>query len=178
MLDYSGIDALLIRITPGAAELKFTNEVVPFLVDIWVADYARTTRDSEIVETTVGRFSYLFDVEQQRLIAAWGITRGRRVGKRDSSRMAGHPQSAGKRYQRGHAIAHALGGGTDINLVTQLGSVNMGPFRALEREAGNTPGALYFTYWTYGESNAQRPTGVQQGLLVPGQPAKLREHAN
>lgn len=112
------------------------------------------------------------------MIAAWGISRGRHAGKRDKSRMAGHPRSADKRYHRGHAISHTLGGRTDINLIAQLGSVNIGPFRALEREAIATPGALYFTYWTYGPANGQKPSGVQQGLLVPGRPAKLHNHTN
>jgi hypothetical protein len=164
--------------TAATAEAKFEKDVIPTLVDFWVEDYSRAAQNSEIVETTVENFSYLFDIKEQRLIAAWGISRGRHAGKRDAARMAGHPQSAGKRYHRGHAIAHTLGGGTDINLVAQLGSVNIGPFRALEREAINTPGSLYFTYWTYGASNSQKPIGVQQGLLCPGQPAKLRRHVN
>jgi hypothetical protein len=178
MLGYPGLDAALRQMTAANAEATFSNEVIPSLVKVWVDDYALTTPGSEIVETSVEGFSYLFDLKEERLIAAWGISRGRHAGKRDASRMAGHPRSADKRYHRGHAIAHTLGGGTDINLVAQLGSVNIGSFRALEREAVDTPGALYFVYWTYGSSNSQKPIGVQQGLLVPGQPARLREHAN
>jgi hypothetical protein len=178
MLEYPRLDAFLRQITAATSEEKFSNEVIPTLVDMWVEDYSRTAEGPEIIETTVDNFSYLFDINDQRLISAWGISRGRHAGKRDASRMAGHPQSAGKRYHRGHAIAHTLGGGTDINLVAQLGSINIGPFRALEREAINTPGALYFTYWTYGPSTSQKPIAVQQGLLVPGQHAKIRNHAN
>jgi hypothetical protein len=178
MPDYPGLDGFLLRMTAGTSEGVFDKDVIPTLVDIWVEDYTRSVKGSQIVETTVDNFSYLFDIKEQRLIAAWGISRGRHGGKRDASRMAGHPQSAGERYHRGHAIAHTLGGGTDINLVAQLGSVNIGPFRALEREAVNTPGVLYFTYWSYGPSDSQTPIAVQQGLLCPGRPAKLRDHAN
>ena len=79
----------------------------------------------------------------------------------------------------GHAIPHTLGGLTDINLVPQLGRINVGPFRELERLAVATPGALYFTYWKYGRSTAtQRPEGVDQGLLRPGRPAEIRRHPN
>jgi len=77
-------------------------------------------------------------------------------------------------YHRGHAIPHTLGGATDINLVPQLGAVNVGAFRALERAAVATPGALYFTYWSYRGSRlrtarghdepGQVPTAVEQGL--------------
>ena len=86
--------------------------------------------------------------------------------------------SAGKTYHRGHAIPHSLGGGTDINLLAQKGSINVGPFRVLENKAVNTPGSLYFTYWEYKGTNAQTPSGVQQGLLCPGQRADIKWHAN
>jgi hypothetical protein len=178
MLDYAGLDDLLLQMSAGPAEDGVWNDIIRWLVDMWASDYARTTAAREIVETTVERFSYLFDITDERLIAAWGISRGRQAGKRDAARMGGHPQSSGKEYHRGHAIAHTLGGGTDINLLPQLASVNTGAFRGLERKAVATPGALYFTYWTYGGSSSQKPIGVQQGLLVRGRPAQLRSHSN
>ena len=92
--------------------------------------------------------------------------------------MSGHPLSAGHRYHRGHAIPHSLGGPTDINLVPQLGRINVGAFRHLEKLAVATPGALYFTYWRYGRSNTQTPRGVDQGLLCPGAVPKIETHLN
>ena len=99
--------------------------------------------------------------------------------------MAGHPLSAGSLYHRGHAIPHSLGGATDINLVPQLGMINTGPFRALERRAVATPGSLYFTYWTYAGAqhsryghSGQTPAGVDQGLLVPGERPVVSSHWN
>jgi hypothetical protein len=124
-------------------------------------------------------------VSAERLIAAWGISRGRHAGARDASRMAGHPLSAGPLYHRGHAIPHTLGGPTDINLVPQLGRINIGPFRPLEKMAVATPGSFYFTYWTYlgspptrTSSPGQTPTGVDQGLLIPGQWPLITHHGN
>jgi hypothetical protein len=92
--------------------------------------------------------------------------------------MTGHPLSAGASYHRGHAIPHTLGGPTDINLVPQRGSINVGPFRALERQAVATPGSLYFTYWIYQGPTEQTPRWVEQGLLVPGRPPDIRKHSN
>ncbi len=94
--------------------------------------------------------------------------------------MAGHPLSAGPLYHRGHAIPHTLGGGTDINLVSQLGRINIGPFRPLEKKAVATPGSFYFTYWTYRNAvgHGQTPTGVDQGLLIAGQAPDVRHHGN
>ena len=120
----------------------------------------------------------MLDIFQERLIAAWGISKGKRDEVRDKSRMKGHPLGAGKEYHRGHAIPHTLGGGTDINLVAQRGSINIGAFRVLEKKAVNTPGALYFSYWEYQNLSTQTPTRVQQGLLCPRQIADIRWHNN
>lgn len=178
MLRYPGLDLLLPRLTPASSATMFARQVVPILQRAWLEDYGRTTRSSDVVETTAGGFSYLFDIAHERLIAAWGISGGRHGAKRDSTRMAGHPLSAGPGYHRGHAIPHTLGGPTDINLVPQLGAVNIGPFRALERQAVATPGALYFTYWIYGAGASQKPRMVEQGLLVPGAKPDIRRHPN
>ncbi|MCC2687608.1 MAG: hypothetical protein K0S21_411 [Rhizobiaceae bacterium] len=172
MPNYAGLNRLL------SSSTSIEEQAVTYLVGEWLADYDRITPDNEIVETTTQGFSYLFDTSTGRLLAAWGFSRGRHAGARDKSRMAGHPLSAGALYHRGHAIPHTLGGPTDINLVPQLGSVNIGPFRSLERQAVATPGALYFTYWRYGDRTSQTPIGVDQGLIVRGQMPQILRHGN
>jgi hypothetical protein len=147
---------------------------MPYLLNLWLSDYARYASTAAVVETQVSYFSYLFDIAAGRLIGAWGVSRGHHKAPRDGSRMAGHPNSAGPLYHRGHAIPHSLGGLTDINLVPQLGRINVGAFRSLEKRAAATPGSLYFTYWSYFGSPAihgepgQTPNGVDQGLLIAG----------
>jgi hypothetical protein len=178
MPSYARVAVLVGGMAPDTPEDDFLKNVVPRLIDVWLDDYCRTADASEIVETTVSGFSYLFDIAPGRLVAAWGVSRGRHGGARDASRMAGHPLSAGPLYHRGHAIPHTLGGPTDINLVAQLGSVNVGPFRTLEKRAVATPGALYFTYWMYGPGDSQKPVGVEQGFLFPGRTPDIRVHAN
>jgi len=158
---------------PGAWDV-----VVRYLTSRWLSEYARKSPSNDVVQTSAGNFSYLFDIAAERLIAAWGVSQGRHAGARDASRMAGHPLSAGPLYHRGHAIPHTLGGPTDINLVPQLGSVNIGKFRPLERQAVATPGAFYFTYWRYSSRATQTPSGVDQGLLIPGTNADIRTHGN
>lgn len=175
---YPELPSLIPCATGDAAQSVLFERVVPYLVEVWLADYRRWTPCNDIVETTSSGFSYLFDVQHERLLAAWGISRGRYGGERPAARMAGHPLSAGDDYHRGHAIPHRLGGPTDINLVPQLGRINVGAFRRLENAAVNTPGALYFTYWYYGASETQVPIACDQGLLVPGRPPQIRTHAN
>lgn len=185
MAQYSALGPLTRALNPNLSEAEFTAKIIPCLVEIWLEDYSRICRASDIVETRASGFSYLFDIRAERLIAAWGISTGRNTEPRPSSRMAGSPLSAGPLYHRGHAIPHSLGGPTDINLVPQFGKINIGPFRPLEKKAVATPGSLYFTYWSYlGSARTksghpgQTPTGVDQGLLIPGQPPIITPHGN
>jgi hypothetical protein len=167
--------------TPAEFPLVVTTQIIPFLVDAWLTD-SRRSRSDDIVETRAAGFSYLFDLAYERLIAAWGISSGRNDELRDKARMQGHPLSNGPLYHRGHAIPHTLGGGTDINLVPQRGRINIGPFRPLEKKAVASPGALYFTYWLHPAAPpgvkwpTQTPTGVDQGLIVPGQSPEIIRH--
>lgn len=168
----------LVRLVQAAA--PNWHPVADRLVDLWLDDYVGVTPSNSIVETRAEGFAYLFDIAAERLIAAWGVSSGKNTAERPHARMAGHPLSAGPLYHRGHAIPHTLGGGTDINLVPQLGSINVGPFRPLEKQAVATPGSFYFTYWTYlgATGHGQTPTGVDQGLLIAGQAPDIRHHGN
>jgi hypothetical protein len=157
--------------------------VLPIFIDAtsrdWLDDYFRHAPDSsDVVEVQSQGFSYLFDIAAQRLIAAWGLSRGRVSVPRDKNRMAGHPRGAGPTYHRGHAIPHLLGGGTDINLVPQLARINTGKFRILERKAAANPGSLYFTYWQYADSDTQLAIACDQGLLVAGDCLIVERHGN
>jgi|SRR5689334_6867835 len=178
MATYPRLAQLMAGVTMHNSDSIFKDRVIPYLVDVWLGDYERVVEDGEVVETTVDHFSYLFDIAEERLIAAWGISRGQHAGMRDKSRMAGHPLSAGPHYHRGHAIPHTLGGPTDINLVPQRAAVNVGPFRVLEKRAVATPGSLYFTYWAYLPQRGQKPVATDQGLLVPGQLPEIKTYPN
>ena len=178
--------ATLFRAHPvSAPHSAFLQNVLPYLIDVWLDDYERSTPASNTVVVTPDNFSYLFDIAEGRLLAAWGVTAGKNTSARPASRMQGHPLSAGALYHRGHAIPHTLGGACDINLVPQLGRINIGPFRTLEIRAVATPGAFYFTYWDYnGTAPAtqghpgQTPTHVDQGLLVDGHFPEITRHVN
>lgn len=175
---YARLPQLAAALTTRNVETVLKGSVVPYLIDVWIGDYERSAKDADIVETTSSDFSYLFDITAGRLIAAWGVSRGRDGSARPNARMKGHPLSAGPLYHRGHAIPHTLGGPTDINLVPQRGSVNVGPFRELERRAVANPGSFYFTHWHYVGPTDQTPVRVDQGLLIPGQRPDIRTHAN
>jgi hypothetical protein len=154
-------------------DFDVASKIAPYLIAIWLDDYGRSTQNYDVVETKDGGFSYLFDILSGRLIAAWGLSKGKDTSPRSiiATRMKGHPLTNtvnGKRYHRGHAIPHTMGGRTDINLVPQLGAINSGPFQERERKAVATTGSLYFTYWSYPDAENQRPAAVQQGFLEAG----------
>jgi hypothetical protein len=188
MADYSDkkLETLVGKVKRDNSAQVIEKEVIPYLVNLWLDEYNNSTPSNDIVETKshnpdrtrASEFSYLFDIKYKRLIAAWGISLGREGAERDHKRMAGHPLSDGSHYHRGHAIPHRLGGPTDINLVAQLGSVNIGKFRVLENKAVRTPGALYFTYWVYGRSKDERPRRVEQGLVSPEGSLEIALHDN
>ena len=175
---YPGLQARVDVVGTDPTDEDRWNGVVDFLTDIWADRYAASVPDCDLV-TVVDSGSYLFDCSAQRLIAAWAVSRGDPGERRDKRRMAGHPLGAGAGYHRGHAIPHSLGGPMDINLVPQLGRVNVGPFRKLERKAVARPGSLYFTCWIYapdaraGQYLSQKAIAVEQGLLTAGQPAEI-----
>ncbi len=160
---------------PSDWRSRLTERIIPYLAQAWLRHYDLAASRGEVVEVHVDKHWYLFDIGPDRLIAAWGISEGRFSGDRDKRRMQQFPLPARPLYHAGHAIPHRLGGGTDINLTAQLGSLNTGPFRELENRAVKTDGSLYFTYWMYGLDNqAQRASRIQQGLLVCGHPPEIR----
>lgn len=174
---YAKVDKIIAGVRTAGQLAAKLPEVERCLTGIWMAEYGRRNRLDDVVEVDTDQFTNLFDISEGRLIAAWGLSAGRASHTRDKSRMAGHPLSAGPGYHRGHAIPHTLGGGTDINLVPQLGPVNIGAFRRLEKAAVATPGAFYFTHWRY-TGQSQTPTGVEQGLIIPGHPLEWMPHGN
>ena len=173
---YDGIKTQVRGMSAAVSPEMFEADMSQKLVDIWLSAYPFP--QGSVVETRPGRFFFLFDMAPGRLLAAWGISQGAIHEKRDASRMKGHPNSMGRLYHRGHAIPHQLGGPTDINLVPQLGQLNVGLFRELERKAVDTPGSLYFSYWIYADATSQVPERVHQGLLTRGQEPELRNFKN
>ncbi len=156
----------------------YAEAIIPYLLDNWLVGYRSNFIDHEIVQVDCGGFQYLFDVINERLISAWGVSYGKNTDPRPASRMKGHPLSNGPLYHRGHAIPHTLGGGVDINLVPQLGSINIGDFRLLEKRAVKTKGSLYFSHWVYSSGSNQTPQYVEQGFLYPGQFIEIKNYSN
>ena len=143
------------------------------LVPLWCDDYYYANPRAQLVEVNLDDspacFSYLFDIGLQRSVVAWGIPTFA-SHQRDGARMAGHPLSAGTQYHRGHLIAHSIGGGTDINLVPQLGKLNIGQFRRIEKMvrqlAIENVRCFYFVRTIYTD-DSQVPAKFEQCVIQP-----------
>lgn len=192
MAQYSQLTLLLRRLDPDDPAGELERLIAPYLIDVWVGDYLRYTNVPSIrtlSEVNLDDFFYLFDTYNERLVAAWGISQGRNPKSNRDNRQA-RAIKAGYATVWGHAIAHVMGGGGDINLVRQFDQMNRGSFRRLENEAVAAAGALYFNYWSYDGAPdipvpgslktqaSQTPTSVDQGLIIPGKPYTISNQRN
>jgi len=154
------------------------------LVPLWCDEYYFTNPRAELVQVDVTEsatsFNYIFDIKLERTVVAFGIPIFNQH-KRDSGRMAGHPLSAGAEFHRGHLMAHSIGGGTDINLVPQLGKLNIGAFRVLERMvrdlAQENVRSLYFVRPIYA-NQTQTPKSFEQCVILSSKAIHYSLHNN
>jgi len=154
------------------------------LIPLWCDEYYSNNPKAEVVQVNLNEagasFSYLFDVDLQRAVVAFGVPIFSQH-LRDASRMAGHPLSGGGKFHRGHLMAHSIGGGTDINLVPQLGKLNIGQFRVMERVVRDLAlqnlRSLYFVRSIYGDKS-QTPSQFEQCVVLPSKAFTYALHKN
>jgi hypothetical protein len=138
------------------------------------------------VEIELGTFVYLFDAAptssgaqgggDDRVVVVWGRS-SMPATRRDRRRLTGFipvPASwSGRGRDRGHLVAHALGGGLDLNLVPQWSPLNRGRsaegrrWRALEREASASPQTPLFVRPIYDDAT-WAPSEFEYGLVRGG----------
>jgi hypothetical protein len=177
-------EALTAELRPTAATWDaFVREA---LVGPWMAAYREQTPwESEVLEIPLGRLTYLFDAApstsgaargDDRVVAVWGLSQSS-GGKRDKARQAGFvpvPASwSGAGLDRGHFVAHAAGGGMDMNLFPQAAGLNRGTsaegrkWKAMERHAVANTGTPLFVRSSY-IGPTWVPATIDYGLLVDG----------
>ena len=174
MLDYR---ALLDE--AGASGIPFGE----LLARRWCAEYSiATSWVPQILVIAVGQLSYAFDAApalsgadgEDRVVGVWG-TASRPRGDRDKTRMAGlipvPRRWSGRQLDRGHFVAHAAGGGTDLNLFPQSRALNRGTsvegkrWRALERAYGRE-GTFLFVRPLYADETWV-PSVLEAGYVGP-----------
>lgn len=181
-IDYNGGLATLAHETYETIVATMTAEMPA----AWLARYQRMCAGpTNVLVVAQHGFDYLFDYtadliargllaavpgREDRLVAAFGSAQ-RPVADRPASRIAGFPGSD-DRGDRGHFIAHASGGGSDINLFHQDAHLNRGwspqgkRYREMERYCAANPGLFCFSRPIYADATA-RPVELEFGVLRP-----------
>ena len=169
------------------ALIRFLSSELPGL---WIEEYQEMTpRPTQVVAATFNGFQYLFDyysildasggkVAHSRsgedwLVAVFGVS-GAPQSSRDRTRMRGWcgatEKSFGSAWDKGHFIAHSMGGGLAINIFQQRREVNRGwseagrLYRSMEKYCSTNPGTFCFSRPLY-EDLTGCPSALEFGLL-------------
>jgi len=146
----------------------------------WAARYREEVPGANLLVVDLDSWSYLFHLSApdpdatiaDRVVAAWGKS-ALAPAQRDRARMRSHPRSVRADDHKGHLIAHASGGGYDINLTKMDSGLNTGrtpegkKFRAMERHCAQHPGTPYFIRSLY-DDDSDRPTAFDVGVRESG----------
>jgi hypothetical protein len=122
--------------------------------------------------------------QEDRTVAAWAIT-PTNIRRRDTAYQRGFPMTPDDRtpVDRGHLIPHLSGGEFGPNIFRQDRALNRGwseqgkRYRALERAAAGTPGALYFGYLLYVDETAY-PKQIEIAVLLPAAALRVEQFDN
>lgn len=175
----------------GPATSDDLEALIEFLFDElpgrWIDSYGEmSSHEPEVLEVRDRGFTFLFDLTasryppddpaspHDRVVAAYGISKAPET-KRDASRLRGFGVIgglSGRGLDKGHLMAHSMGGALDINIFPQRSQINRGRspegrrYRAMERYAAAHPGTFVFSRPLYGD-HTWVPHGLEYGILLP-----------
>ncbi len=160
------------------------KELIRILEDEWLSAYSdMCCHDPNVLQFPDQGFTFLFDqasanssAAEDRLVAAYGCSTVQ-CKQRDNSRMRGFLgggiEIPGKgKFDKGHVLAHVIGGGLDVNLFPQRPELNRGwseagkVYRRMEEYAANNPGTFVFSRMIY-EDESWVPVSLEYGALLP-----------
>ena len=173
--------------------IAWMSEEFPY---VWRDAYlSMTSRQTNICRIKLGPFEYIYDDSatlaanereindpetEARLVAAFGRSTPRKRSERtrEDSRLKGWvgPTQAffGKRWDKGHFIAHSIGGAVDraeVNVFVQRRDLNRGwseegkRFRAMEKYCFLNPGTFCFNRPLYIDGSA-KPAFIEFGVFT------------
>ncbi|RIK76222.1 hypothetical protein DCC62_11795 [candidate division KSB1 bacterium] len=172
--------------------LREKSDLFEELPHLWYDAYLKMTpRPTNVCRFTHGTFEYIFDdygsleaagkaaydrASESRLVAVLGRSNPIKRS-RDDYRLRGWvgrtEESFGKEWDKGHFIAHSLGGavdGIEANVFVQRRDLNRGwsargkLFREMEKYCAQHPGTFCFNHPLYRDHSA-RPAFLEFGLL-------------
>ena len=148
-----------------------------------ITEYAKAfPHHGEILQFQDHGFTYLFDLQDSetdsRVVAVYGLSRPP-AGKRDTSRQKGFVSTAkddpnrifgNGLYDRGHFMAHSIGGGMDVNFFPQNPPLNRGwsrtgkLYREMEKQVAANPNTFVFARPIYTD-NTWVPAFLEYAVL-------------
>jgi hypothetical protein len=173
-----------------------TKELIAFLLEelpyLWRDAYEKMIlRQTSIVRLRHSTFEYIYDnysylestgavpydpVIEDRLVAVLGLSRPRKAA-RDDYRLKGWvgptEKTYGRRWDKGHFIAHSIGGAVDrleINVFVQRRDMNRGwsaegkRYREMEKYCVLNPSTLCFSRPIYVDQTS-RPAFLEFGIF-------------
>lgn len=159
------------------------EKLIQPLEDKWLSTYRKMcSHVPSVMQFPDQGFTFLYDVASvnsndvdDRLVVAYGRSTSNEHN-RDNSRIAGFLGGGlnitGKgKFDKGHALAHAMGGGLDANLFPQKPELNRGRseagriYRRMERYAANHQGVFVFSRLIYSD-NSWVPSSLEYGVLM------------
>jgi DNA/RNA non-specific endonuclease len=141
----------------------------------WAAEYeARTGHAVHYVRD--GGYTFLYDIEGGRPVGAYGHS-GQARAPRDATRQRGAP-AVRDGDEKGHAIAHRMGGGLDLNLFSQSRRLNHSrEWTAIERSSAANPGTPVAIRMHYDDAS-DRPSTIEYAHVHPERGPIIAEFDN
>ena len=158
--------------------------LISLLENEWIARYIKCCEHKpHVLEFTEHEFTYLYDQAtvndknaEDRLIAGYGVSTVQ-TEKRDANRIktllgSGFAFPDKGIFDKGHVIAHTMGGALAVNLFPQRPELNRGvskagkTYRRMEKYAAIHPGTFTFSRLIYSDKS-WIPIALEYGLLMP-----------
>lgn len=162
------------------------DDLVQFVENEWIATYHDMSFHIPVLLKFQNQgFTFLYDQTsangsdvEDRLVAAYGWSTAS-IQKKDKSRMRGFLgggidiQGKGV-FDKGHVLAHSMGGGLDVNLFPQRPELNRGKsvagkvYRRMEKYAAAHAGTFVFSRLIYCD-RSWVPSSLEYGVLMSNQ---------
>ncbi len=171
----------------GLPSQEMCNSLLDELKLDWMDAYVENTgHATDIVESPEGKLFYQFDtlyvdendvnLKSARLVAVYGQVGDLAGLKLPSAKLRQRFMGATEKWigpvDKGHFIAHTLGGSSNMNIFPQVRATNRGwneegrKYREMERFAAKHPGALIFSRPIYSDGTFW-PRYFEFGVLKP-----------
>jgi len=173
----------IVEAATDSAGVLVIEELIQRVEDGWLSTYYDMSPHSPTVLKFQDQgFTFLYDQTsanssdvEDRLIAAYGWSTAiehERGENRMKGFLGGGIDIPGKgKFDKGHVLAHSMGGGLDVNLFPQRPELNRGRseagkvYRRMEKYAAGHDGTFVFSRLIYSDSSWV-PSSLEYGVLL------------